>query len=919
MKLKGFVNETYPARSVAIETDRAVNWFLEQDPQDEKNYIALIGTPGTAVYKTAGNGPVRPGGLHVFNNQLFVVSGNQLFDISAAGVVSSALGTLQTSSGPVSMADNGLSLAGVGGNQLMITDGAAGYIYQLLTQMTFTNGAVNPTGLTIQNIAGTATAFVVSVTVTSGSWGAGTAAGTLTVNAWNGVNFATGAGTNVFKSGGQSVQINSSWTNGSPGYNVFTAPNFNITDAEAYLPMTFINGNLDPTGLEIQNQAGTATAFVDSVTLTSGSFAAGTAAGTMYLYSWNNIAFSIGAGTNVYINYGGSPGAYSQTKSLSGWSSSWPYGTTYLSQSGFGFYIPTGATITGISVQYSGTACSTTDEAIECYLMKAGVGVNVGKNASLIDTLWQNNAVPLLGSSADLWGNTWAPSDVNNSGFGIRTQGSNYTGVTQTWSCTTITITVYYNILGQYAFAEATEQPQAISLTCAAASIPMTSGYSYQIVANLTSTNGQLPTLTGTNGVPSTPLVAGTNTINFTATGTSTVLTLTSTSSAVFNVDLTMTYLYLTAVAEATSQPTSTSAFSTISGGGWPGTASQVTFMDGYFIINVPGSMSFYVSNLYDGTTWNALATSPVAASPSILLAVTTLHQQLWLIKDRDSEVWYDTGTATSTGCPFSRISGAVIGYGIAAPFSLAKGDNSLLWLANENNNEQGLCVGIVEMTAYVPTIISPPSINYQINQFSVISDAIGYFRAIEGHKFYVLTFPTANWTIVYDASNGQWHEWSTYVGPTYVEGTSNIPPPRHIGNCFCVFQGMHLVGDWNSGNIYQLSSNILTDNGTPIVSIRISAHEQDKDDLDNIFISKFQLDAQVGQGEVGGATPNAYLAWSDDGGNTYGNSYPVSMGTAGQYKTRMIWRKLGHSRDRVWMLIISDPIQKVILGAYVD
>jgi hypothetical protein len=80
----------------------------------------------------------------------------------------------------------------------------------------------------------------------------------------------------------------------------------------------------------------------------------------------------------------------------------------------------------------------------------------------------------------------------------------------------------------------------------------------------------------------------------------------------------------------------------------------------------------------------------------------------------------------------------------------------------------------------------------------------------------------------------------------------------------------------------------------------------------------------ETGVGDSGvltqtGINPQALLSWSNDGGHTYGNEYLSSVGAVGLFKTRLLWRRLGYSRDRVFNLTISDPIKKVITGAYVN
>lgn len=64
---------------------------------------------------------------------------------------------------------------------------------------------------------------------------------------------------------------------------------------------------------------------------------------------------------------------------------------------------------------------------------------------------------------------------------------------------------------------------------------------------------------------------------------------------------------------------------------------------------------------------------------------------------------------------------------------------------------------------------------------------------------------------------------------------------------------------------------------------------------------------------------PVAMLSWSDDGGHTWSNEHAASLGAQGKYKTRVIWRRLGVSRDRVYRVAVSDPVPVAWLGAELD
>ncbi len=63
------------------------------------------------------------------------------------------------------------------------------------------------------------------------------------------------------------------------------------------------------------------------------------------------------------------------------------------------------------------------------------------------------------------------------------------------------------------------------------------------------------------------------------------------------------------------------------------------------------------------------------------------------------------------------------------------------------------------------------------------------------------------------------------------------------------------------------------------------------------------------------GTNPLINLSYSDDGGHTFCPEISIPIGTVGNYTQRMIWRRLGMSRDRVFKLTCSEPIKFNIIG----
>ena len=111
-------------RSRAVTAQKRQNLFLEIKPEKDKSNLVAYGTPGLKLFTDVGANPIR--GLWWFQavNRLFAVAYNELLEISPDGNVVTR-GTLSTTVGTVSMADNG--------TQLIIVDGLTGYIFQPTT------------------------------------------------------------------------------------------------------------------------------------------------------------------------------------------------------------------------------------------------------------------------------------------------------------------------------------------------------------------------------------------------------------------------------------------------------------------------------------------------------------------------------------------------------------------------------------------------------------------------------------------------------------------------------------------------------------------------------------------------------------------------------------------------------------------
>lgn len=442
------------------------------------------------------------------------------------------------------------------------------------------------------------------------------------------------------------------------------------------------------------------------------------------------------------------------------------------------------------------------------------------------------------------------------------------------------------------------------------------------------------------------------------------------------------------------------------------GPVARVGYSDSFFTALLQNSQLLQASNPLDGSTWDPLSKGQVSVIPDNILSDLIDHREWWLFGVTKTVVYADYGASPF---PFLPINGAVIEQGIAAPASPVRMDNSIFWLGADDRG-QGIAW---RANGYIPQRVSNHAVEYRWSTYPKISDAVGWTYQDGGHTFWVLLFPSANVTWVYDAATGQWHE-RAYL--------SNGVQNAHLGISHTFNFGKHLVGDRQSGNVYDMSLNYFDDNGSPILRTRRAPHISNEQKW--IFHKSLQIDLEPGIGinpaQAGQSTnpqfavlpddqgnswqisvnddgtlkitatnqasslivlsdsvvagvayqlkvvtnqsgqqiletfPYAYLPgyaqslnlatptfqdglifvqnglleteiipvtrepqvslrWSNDGGHTFGNELFVGAGKIGEYKKRIIWRRLGRSRDRVYEMNVSDPIPWRIVDSYLD
>lgn len=333
-----------------------------------------------------------------------------------------------------------------------------------------------------------------------------------------------------------------------------------------------------------------------------------------------------------------------------------------------------------------------------------------------------------------------------------------------------------------------------------------------------------------------------------------------------------------------------TTAFGQITDPDFPG-ADTVDFIDQYTVFNIPDTDEWGISALADSTSYDAADFVSAESTTGKTLAIKVSHREVWVFKTDGGEVWVNTG---APDFPFERINGATINRGAASKHSMARVDNTIIWLGND---------GIVyRANGYQPARISTRPIEQAIAS-EILSEAFSFGYEKGGHAFFVLSFPNGK-TWKYDASTGRWHRRKSF------ELT------RWRANMHVFAYGKHLIGDFQNGTLWELKDDVYTEGGDPIVSERRTQYIFDKGNYRRQSTLELIFNSGQGLATGQGSDPLVDMAYSDDGGRNYGNFRQASIGKVGEYARRVTFSGMGRSRQRNYWIRVSDPVRRDLMGA---
>jgi hypothetical protein len=227
-----------------------------------------------------------------------------------------------------------------------------------------------------------------------------------------------------------------------------------------------------------------------------------------------------------------------------------------------------------------------------------------------------------------------------------------------------------------------------------------------------------------------------------------------------------------------------------------PALVPGIAYLDGTIYVMTPEA---YVngSDLEDPVNWDPLNSLLAQIEPDPGVALSKQMSYVVVFKGWSTEIFYDAQNAT--GSPLGRVEGAKVNVGCRHARSVQDLDGTLVWASLARSGG----VSVMSMSGLKATDISNPSIN-RLLQDADFSSVYSWSMQANGHKFYILTLPTSNLSLVYDLKEGLWYRWTDPSGNYMPIVASASDADTRV-----------ILQHESSGELFEVSGSLFSDDST--------------------------------------------------------------------------------------------------------
>lgn len=221
-------------------------------------------------------------------------------------------------------------------------------------------------------------------------------------------------------------------------------------------------------------------------------------------------------------------------------------------------------------------------------------------------------------------------------------------------------------------------------------------------------------------------------------------------------------------------------------------------YLNGTSYVMRPTDAGIQGDDINTPTAWDPLNVILAQIAPEQGVALAKQLVYAIAFKQTIGEVFYDAGN--SSGSPLGRNEGAMFNWGCIHARSVRYMDGALIWLGRSRDGPPE----VVVLNNLKADVVSTKAVE-RLLQGVTLTDVESFTFKQNGHRFYVLCFPTDNLSLAFDFDEKRWSQW------TDAAGTGESP---YIDACLGT-SGQVLVQHVSDGKIYEMSSEFATDDGT--------------------------------------------------------------------------------------------------------
>lgn len=247
-------------------------------------------------------------------------------------------------------------------------------------------------------------------------------------------------------------------------------------------------------------------------------------------------------------------------------------------------------------------------------------------------------------------------------------------------------------------------------------------------------------------------------------------------------------------------------------------------------------------------------------------------------------------------------MNGAIIeNVGLAGREAVGNTERAIYFVSDKGSAEQ--------LQGFSPKEVSTVAVANEWRSYT-LTDAIVQTIDIQGLDFVVFMFPTDGKTWCYVEQYDLWFELE--------HGTKGA---RWRGNTITEVYGSTIVADYQTGNIYTLDPDTLTDNDTTTVRERVFAPlagEKFNKPRQWYQWTEFGLSLQTGVGNSVERNPEVMISFSTNGAYTFSNERFVDLGDTGQYRTDIRVNDNKHFQDLTVKVRYTEPTKFSLFSSYI-